>query len=135
MSKRARTEAKTPVLLPDSFGEVWALITSAQEPSEPGLYCFTLEDAPAHMKKQIRHRAVCGQTAFMHLYGGDGADGMDGLVAEEEEHEGEDEGDEEDEEDKADGIIEYLEGKISEDFALRTPFSGTFHLQFTLAQA
>ena len=130
-TKRARTEEKQPVVLPDSFGEVRAILTSFMDASEPGMYSFTLEDAPVHMQEQIRRRAAAGQTDFLHIYADDGADGMNGLVAPDEEEVDDDE-DEQDEADRAEEIIDYLCRKTSVKYELGTPFSGTFHLQFVI---
>ena len=86
------------------------------------------------MQEQIRRRSATGQTDFLHIYADDGADGMAGLVAADEEEVDEDEKDEDekDEAERAEEIIEYLNEKTTVKYELRTPFSGTFHLQFVI---
>jgi hypothetical protein len=103
----------------------YAICANAQEPGEPSIYMFQLDDAPGHMKRRLQMQARDNNKRTYEFLHDDGPDALDGLVNRDSEY-----GDE-----SAAEILAYLESKCCSDNIMELPFNGSINFTFTLAQA
>jgi hypothetical protein len=97
------------------------LVADAREPGEPQLFCFSLQDAPGHMKKQMQKNEPKDTYEFLIQ---DGSDSLMGLVNEASEEA----------EERAEEIWEYLDQKCCEENKYRPRIHKSIQYCFSLAQ-
>lgn len=103
----------------------YAICANAQEPGEPSIYMFQLNDAPGHMKRRLQMQARDNNKRKYEFLHYDGPDALDGLVNP----------DSEQKDARAGEILEYLESKCCSDNRMEPPFNGSINFTFTLAHA